>query len=166
VGWAAPVDPLTPIAPPDRPAQAGANSVRVFLHGHSTYTPEFDSSGFVISPDGKQTLLDDLRRYLRGAQQLGLLVTLVLWDAAALSNTSGEYALFGSVPKLTSYIDNVLTPMVQALADEPVSTDTAISSRGRARACTPAPSLLYCTAPSSHPSFTHTHSVSHVRTHP
>jgi hypothetical protein len=102
------------------PRQAGANSVRVFLHGHSTYTPEFSPSGFVTSPDSKHTLLADLQRYLRGAQQLGLLVTFVLWDGAALSNTSGEYSLFGSVPKLTSYIQNVLTPMVETLANEPV----------------------------------------------
>ena len=53
-------------------------------------------------------------------QDLGLLVTFVLWDAASLSNTSGEYGLFGSLPRLCSYIDNVLTPMVTALAGEPV----------------------------------------------
>lgn len=51
----------------------------------------------------------------------------MLWDAAALSNTSGEFALFGSVPKLSSYIDNVLTPMVQALTNEPVCAATAPS---------------------------------------
>jgi len=55
------------------------------------------------------------------SQHLGLLVTFVLWDAASLYNTSGEYALFGSLPKLSSYIETVLTPMVAALAHEPVT---------------------------------------------
>ena len=81
----------------------------------------------MTASDSKGTLISDLRRYLRWAQELHLLVVLCLWNGAVLPNTRGLYGLFfpsdsepskGSYRRLQSYIDVVLKPMVAALANE------------------------------------------------
>lgn len=77
-------------------SRAGGNSIRVWVHADSAWTPKFhvmagDDHGFVYATDSKQSLIEDLRRYLRWAQELNLLVVLCLWNGAVLPNTAGEY---------------------------------------------------------------------------
>jgi mannan endo-1,4-beta-mannosidase len=98
--------------------EAGGNAVRVWIHADSAHTPVFGKDGRVTASDAKGSLIPDLRRYLRWAQELNLLVVLCLWNAAVLPNTRGEYGLFGSRDRLQSYFDAVLSPMVAALANE------------------------------------------------
>jgi mannan endo-1,4-beta-mannosidase len=109
--------------------EAGGNAVRVWVHADSANTPIFTEDGYVASSDSKGTLIPDIRRYLRWAQELNLLVVLCLWNAAVLPNSRGAYGLIADASadssgrancsRLQSYIERVLTPMVSALADEP-----------------------------------------------
>ena len=94
------------------------HSIRIWLHVEGDKTPQFDADGYVIATDASNTLISDMRRYLRAAAELDVLVFFVLWNGAVLKNEQTK-ALFASPPRLDSYITNVLTPMAAALAGEP-----------------------------------------------
>ena len=119
--------------------KAGGNAVRVWVHADSANTPIFTEDGYVASSDSKGTLIADIRRYLRWAQELNLLVVLCLWNAAVLPNSRGAYGLIADASadssgrancsRLQSYIERVLTPLVSALADEPALGDSQRARR-------------------------------------
>lgn len=97
---------------------AGGHSIRIWLHVEGDHTPIFNASGFVTASDTAGSLIADMRKYLRAAQELDILVFFVLWNGAVLRNAQ-TLTLFSSPQKLQSYIEVVLKPMAAALADEP-----------------------------------------------
>ena len=80
--------------------------------------PAFDSSGMVTATDADGTLIDDLRAYLQYAASQNVFIHLMLWNGALMREDS-MMALLSDTDKLQSFIENALTPMVKALANEP-----------------------------------------------
>ncbi|KAL1524274.1 hypothetical protein AB1Y20_019177 [Prymnesium parvum] len=96
----------------------GGHAIRVWLHVEGDHSPLFDKEGFVVATDAAGTLIADLRRYLQAAQQLDVLVFLVLWNGAVLHNQRTR-GLFSSAARLQSYVERVLAPLAAALRAEP-----------------------------------------------
>ncbi|KAK3093082.1 hypothetical protein FSP39_010853, partial [Pinctada imbricata] len=100
-------------------AQAGGNSVRIWIHMEGETSPQFDSSGHVIGTDANGTLINDLRTMIQDAKQQNILVFLCLWNAAVKQSFHKRLdGLIKDTNKLQSYINNALVPMVQALKNE------------------------------------------------
>jgi len=98
-------------------SRAGGHAMRVWLHVEGDNNPLFDDNGFVVGTDAAGTLVEEMRAYLRAAAELDVLVFFCLWNGAVLRNQK-TLGLFASAPKLQSYLDKVLSPMVAALAGE------------------------------------------------
>ena len=45
----------------------GGHSIRIWLHVEGDKTPQFDNNGMVIGTDSTNTLISDMRTYLRNA---------------------------------------------------------------------------------------------------
>eukprot|EP00164_Ancoracysta_twista_P001842 GFYU01002423.1.p1 GENE.GFYU01002423.1~~GFYU01002423.1.p1 ORF type:complete len:436 (-),score=74.36 GFYU01002423.1:88-1341(-) len=99
-----------------RISAAGGNSIRIWLHISGQVSPQFDSTGHVVGLDLGNTLVEDMRAYLKKAESYNILVFFCLWNAAIMEPP--VEGLLSVESKLRSYIDNALTPMVQALATE------------------------------------------------
>eukprot|EP00095_Tigriopus_kingsejongensis_P005362 maker-scaffold34_size539781-snap-gene-3.20 protein:Tk05362 transcript:maker-scaffold34_size539781-snap-gene-3.20-mRNA-1 annotation:"mannan endo- -beta-mannosidase" len=97
---------------------SGGNSVRVWVHVEGEFTPQFDSNGYVSATDGSGTLISDLRKLLDVCQSNGVFLIPVLWNGAVMRPQKYK-DLFTDTEKLRSYLDNALTPMVEALKDHP-----------------------------------------------
>ena len=87
----------------------------LFVEGASI--PAFDASGMVTATDADGTLIDDLGAYLQYAASQNVFIHLMLWNGALMREDS-MMALLSDADKLQSFIDNALTPMVKALANE------------------------------------------------
>lgn len=101
-------------------SQAGGNSIRVWVHIEGATSPSFTHDGHVSGTDSKNTLISDLRQYIRYAAQHNILVFPTLWNGALEQRY--HYHLDGLIKdtsKLQSYIDHALIPMVNALKNEP-----------------------------------------------
>ncbi|XP_022333894.2 mannan endo-1,4-beta-mannosidase-like [Crassostrea virginica] len=99
---------------------AGANSIRIWIHIEGESSPHFDGSGHVIGLDNGGTFINDMKAMLTAAQRHNIFVFPTLWNGAVNQNT--HYRLDGLIRdtgKLNSYINHALKPMVQALKDMP-----------------------------------------------
>merc|ERR1711934_955091 len=66
------------------------------------------------------SLIEDVRKYVRFAASQNTFVFLTLWNGALMRNQKVvDMINDDSGSKLQSFIDNALTPLVAALADEP-----------------------------------------------
>ena len=100
---------------------AGGHSMRfwLFVEGASGI-PLYDADGMVNGTDAAGSLAEDMRKYVRLAASMDVLVTWCLWNGAVLRDPrTMAMILEPSGAKLRSFIDNALTPLVAALADEP-----------------------------------------------
>jgi len=98
--------------------KAGGNSMRIWLFIEGDKIPSFNSQGMVVGTDSTGSLIPELRTYLQVAAANNVFVNLCLWNGAVLRNANTK-AFFSNADHLQSFIDNALTPMVTALADEP-----------------------------------------------
>ena len=62
-------------------------------------------------------MTDDLRKFLRFARTVNVLVFFVLWNGGT-APTTNYLSLFWDDAKHQSYIENALVPMAQALSGE------------------------------------------------
>ncbi|EOD12600.1 hypothetical protein EMIHUDRAFT_213300 [Emiliania huxleyi CCMP1516] len=129
-------------------SRAGGNSMRVWLHVEGYKTPVFDADGVVVATDSTGSLISDMRRYLRAARQLDILIFFVLWNGAVLKHQRVK-DLFSDMSKLDSYIDTVLVPMVRSLRDEPAlgGWDVINEPEGSVAADVADPNPCYDTTP-------------------
>merc|ERR1719458_533804 len=102
----------------DRVAEAGGNSVRVWVHVEGDSSPYWDSDGFTLGTDEAGTLVQDLKAFLDECQERGIFMGLVLFNGALMRNQN-TINLFWDESKLQRYIDNALTPMVEGLRNHP-----------------------------------------------
>ena len=122
--------------------------MRVWLHVEGYKTPVFDADGVVVATDSTGSLISDMRRYLRAARQLDILIFFVLWNGAVLKHQRVK-DLFSDMSKLDSYIDTVLVPMVRSLRDEPAlgGWDVINEPEGSVAADVADPNPCYDTTP-------------------
>ncbi len=64
----------------------------MWIHVEGDNTPEFDSSGYVVSTDAADTLVSDLRAFLDICQENGVFLNLVLWNGALMRNENVKEA--------------------------------------------------------------------------
>ena len=84
-------------------SRAGGHTMRVWLHTEGDHTPQWDANGFVVASDASKTLVSDLQRLLRAAQEFNVLILFVLWNGALLRNATSRTAphhIKGSDPAL------------------------------------------------------------------
>jgi len=106
---------------------AGGNSLRWWVHVDGSTTPQWgavEGVTLVVGPGG--TLLADLRRALDIAAEYDVYLIPSLWSFDMLFDndyrrvpTQNNYRLLSDDQVLQSYLDAVLTPMVEALNDHP-----------------------------------------------
>merc|ERR1719359_25997 len=99
-------DYLTPIA------KAGGNSIRFWLFVEGESIPAWDSAGKVISTDAANTLIEDVRKYVRTAASMNILVFFCLWNGANANKPSSDYWNMireESGEKLQTFIDKALS---------------------------------------------------------
>jgi len=106
------------VAELDRVAEAGGNSVRVWVHVEGDSSPHWDWDGFTLGTDEAGTLVQDLTAFLDECQARGIFMGLVLFNGALMRNQN-TINLFWDESKLQRYIDNALIPMVEGLRDHP-----------------------------------------------
>eukprot|EP00966_Prymnesium_polylepis_P241223 5578726-Prymnesium_polylepis.1 len=85
-------------------SRSGGHAIRFWLHVEGDHTPVYNSSGYVVAGDVSGSLIADMRRYLRAAAELDVLVFFCLWNGAVLRNANTK-GLFASPARLRSYID-------------------------------------------------------------
>jgi len=98
--------------------KAGGNSMRIWLFIEGDKIPSFDAQGMVNGTDHAGSLIQELRTYLQYAAANDVFINLCLWNGAVLRNPN-VVSLFSQADHLQAFIDNALTPLVQALANEP-----------------------------------------------
>lgn len=104
-------------------ADNGVNCVRIWVHCDGRGNPEFNDNGFITGLDNNQ--IQHMTTMLDLAQSHGLMVILTLWSHDMLEDyisVAGKHAgLHASIitnPEIqTSYLNNALIPMVQALSE-------------------------------------------------
>lgn len=100
----------------------GGNSMRLWLHTSGSSTPEWNGS-MVVGPG--VGAVDDLRDILDLAYDNDISLMLCLWsfDMLRISNgatvTDRNYAILTQSANRTSYMQNALKPMVEALRGHP-----------------------------------------------
>ena len=100
----------------------GGNALRIWLHVTGEHTPAW--SGSTVTGPGSGTIVD-LRSILDRARQYEAGIILTLWSFDMLSTNNSATITDRSMMILTnvlarkSYVDNALTPMVQALRGHP-----------------------------------------------
>ncbi|XP_069195560.1 mannan endo-1,4-beta-mannosidase [Procambarus clarkii] len=97
---------------------AGGNSIRVWVHVEGYSTPAFDSDGYVTSCDTSGQFEGDVLKLLNAGQQNGVLVTLVLWNGAYLTNQNAINLIWDD-SKLESYISNCLNSLMNTIKGHP-----------------------------------------------
>ncbi|KAK8400514.1 hypothetical protein O3P69_003286 [Scylla paramamosain] len=97
---------------------AGGNSVRVWVHVEGYSTPEFNSDGYVVGCDRTGQFEDDVLRFLNAAKDNNILVVLVLWNGAYLTNQPAINLIWDD-SKLNSYIDNCLNRLMHKIKGHP-----------------------------------------------
>lgn len=100
-------------------SKAGGNTIRFWLFVEGTTIPTFLPDGTVNSTDITDSLITDLRRYMEQAQRYNIMIQWCLWNGAVLKPTDGIWGLIHDTSKLQTFIDKVLTPVVNALKEYP-----------------------------------------------
>lgn len=111
---------------------AGGNSVRWWFHTDGSFTPEIEPSGYVTGLHETLTnaqIIAQVESILDAAQENGVYVNISLFSFDMLQDYSakawtgndftGNKPFFQSETNIQSYIDNALTPLVNALKDHP-----------------------------------------------
>jgi cellulase (glycosyl hydrolase family 5) len=102
---------------------AGGRVVRWWFHTNGTRTPGYDTNGMAL-PISRSNIAD-VKSILDAAFAAGMMVTISLWSFDMLKASVPAAMLANNVSLLTvdanrqAYIDNVLTPLVTALAGHP-----------------------------------------------
>ena len=99
-------------------SSAGGNSIRIWIFIEGQSIPAFDNQGRVTATDAAGSLVEDVRKYLRAAASLNIFAHLCLWNGALMRDPAMK-GLITDTAKLQTFVDNALTPMVQALKGEP-----------------------------------------------
>ena len=100
----------------------GGNTMRLWLHTTGAHTPEW-SGEMVVGPGANA--IENLEAILDLAEQYDVMLLLSLWsfDMLRASNNSTvlnrSHAILTQQENRTSYLENSLKPMVQALKDHP-----------------------------------------------
>jgi len=103
----------------DNISNNGGNSIRIWLFVEGASIPQFNhQTGMVISTDGKNTLVNDVKAFVQYAASKNVFVILCLWNGALMREQLTK-ELFYDDNKLQSFIDNALTPLVNGLKNEP-----------------------------------------------
>ena len=97
---------------------AGGNSMRVWLFVEGANVPQFDNQGMVTNTDAAGSTIPELRRFLASAAHANVFVVITLWNGALMRSNAFK-AMITDDRKLQSFFDNALTPLVEALRDEP-----------------------------------------------
>jgi hypothetical protein len=102
---------------------AGGRVARWWFHANGTTTPGYDANGMALAISSSD--IADVRSILDTAHAAGMMVTISLWSFDMLKGNIPASTLANNVSLLTvdanrqAYIDNVLTPLVSALAGHP-----------------------------------------------
>jgi hypothetical protein len=102
---------------------AGGRVARWWFHVNGTKTPGYGPNGMALPISSAN--IADVRSILDTAHAAGMMVTISLWSFDMLKGTLLASTLANNVSLLTvdanrqAYIDNVLTPLVTALAGHP-----------------------------------------------
>jgi len=105
-------------------SRAGANSIRFWVFIEGTSIPHWAADNrTVLSGDSDGTLISSMRQYTRLAASLDMLVIWCLWNGAG-GNRAMDARVRSMIQEpngqaLSSFIDNVLKPLVSALSSEP-----------------------------------------------
>jgi len=117
----------------DQIEAAGGNSARIWLHTTAQVTPAINQSGVVTGLSNfttDQVVLDQLRDVLDEAWDRGIVVTFSLFSFDMFCDTYSDDFSYTSIQDMerhrlmiennfNSYINNALTPIVNALRDHP-----------------------------------------------
>ncbi len=101
---------------------AGGNSMRWWLHTNISFTPIIDGTGYV---SGLGTdVISDILLVLDAAEERDIAIDICLFSFDMLQNqwemdANANKNLLTSATNIQSYIDNALTPMVNAIKDHP-----------------------------------------------
>lgn len=101
---------------------AGGRVIRWWFHTNGTTTPGYDANGLAVKLP--QSHIDGVKAILSAAQQNGVRVTLVLWSFDmlqdnAMSAWTNNQKLLEVDANRQAYIDNYLTPLVNAIKGHP-----------------------------------------------
>jgi hypothetical protein len=102
---------------------AGGRVARWWFHANGTRTPGYDANGMALPISSAN--IADVRNILDTAHAAGMTVTISLWSFDMLKGNLPASTLANNMSLLTvdanrqAYIDNVLTPLVSALAGHP-----------------------------------------------
>lgn len=77
-------------------ADAGGNSIRIWLFVEGQSIPQFSNSGYVTGTDGKNTLVNDLKVYLEYAAAHNVYITLCLWNGALMREQNYQNLYYSS----------------------------------------------------------------------
>ena len=101
---------------------AGGGVVRWWFHTNGSKTPGYDSSG--LSQKLQQSHIDGVKAILGAAHDAGVVIDLSLWSFDMLQSNAGDahtnnQALLEKDANRQAYIDNYLTPLVNAIKGTP-----------------------------------------------
>jgi hypothetical protein len=101
---------------------AGGRVIRWWFHTNGTKTPGYDSSGLAVKLP--QSHIDGLKSILSTAASVGVRVNISLWSFDMLQSNAGttyvqNQALLENDTNRQAYIDNYLTPLVNAIKGTP-----------------------------------------------
>lgn len=101
---------------------AGGRVIRWWFHTNGTKTPGYDSAG--MAKPIEQSHIDGVKAILAAAHDAGVVIVISLWsfdmlqDNAADAHTNNQ-ALLEKDANREAYIDNYLTPLVNAIKGTP-----------------------------------------------
>src|SRR5437764_598442 len=101
---------------------AGGRVIRWWFHTNGTITPGYDSSGMAVNLP--QSHIDGVKAILSAANSNGVGVNISLWSFDMLQSNAGNtyvqnQALLENDTNRQAYIDNYLTPLVNAIKGTP-----------------------------------------------
>jgi hypothetical protein len=101
---------------------AGGRVVRWWFHTNGSVTPGYDSAG--MSQKLQQSHIDGVKAILGAAHDAGVAVNISLWSFDMLQDNAGDahtnnQALLEKDANRQAYIDNYLTPLVNAIKGTP-----------------------------------------------
>jgi hypothetical protein len=101
---------------------AGGRVIRWWFHTNGTKTPGYDSSGLAMKL--QQSHIDGVKAILGAAHDAGVVIDLSLWSFDMLQSNAGDahtnnQALLEKDANRQAYIDNYLTPLVNAIKGTP-----------------------------------------------
>jgi hypothetical protein len=101
---------------------AGGRVIRWWFHTNGTKTPGYDSSGLAVKLP--QSHIDGVKAILSAADSNGVGVNISLWSFDMLQSNAGNtyvqnQALLENDTNRQAYVDNYLTPLVNAIKGTP-----------------------------------------------